>query len=494
MISLLYHNGIAITRGYEGLPIVEAIYKCAQSNPDDYLLVHEKNVDLDTFKQSLPELNHKAYFFSNYNHTHEDFGYVEDGPFLNINKKVRYPTWLKGTAIVCIHAKLVTMTAITHASEKDYLYWLNSIGRLSRPLGVLNYQIPTAIQNEEFKEKDLYRFVKQHYKTSWVFILFLCHLWYEKRFPISSFIKALFYKKKHLKIQIQELQKNREVDTTIKFDYDVVIPTMGRPSYLKKVLEDLNEQRYTPNKLIIIEQNADVNATSALDFMEERRWNFEIVHEFTSITGACRARNTAISLSNASWILLFDDDLRVQDDFSDKMLGFINERKERCITFSCLQKGEVEIGTSFKQWESFGSGCSIVHREIVERCKFDMALEHGYGEDVDYGMQIRQAGYDVIYAPQIQLLHLKAPVGGFRKPHLFPWQEEEVQPKPSPQIMYHRKKNYTAKQLLGYKVTLFIKFYKDYSIKNPISYYTYFKKAWNKSLYWSQKLAPDEKV
>jgi GT2 family glycosyltransferase len=123
-----------------------------------------------------------------------------------------------------------------------------------------------------------------------------------------------------------------------------------------------------------------------------------------------------------------------------------------------------------------------------------MALEHGYGEDVDYGMQIRQAGYDVIYAPQIQLLHLKAPVGGFRKPHLFPWQEEEVQPKPSPQIMYHRKKNYTAKQLLGYKVTLFIKFYKDYSIKNPISYYTYFKKAWNKSLYWSQKLAPDGKV
>ena len=61
MIYLLYHNGMAITRGYEGLPIVEAIYKCAQVNPDDYLLVHEKHVDVDTFKESLPELNLHVY-------------------------------------------------------------------------------------------------------------------------------------------------------------------------------------------------------------------------------------------------------------------------------------------------------------------------------------------------------------------------------------------------------------------------------------------------
>jgi glycosyltransferase involved in cell wall biosynthesis len=488
MISLLHHNGIAITRDYEGLPIVEAIYKCAQVNPDDYLLVHEKTAYIDAFKKALPEFHHQAYFFSNYNHTHEDFGYVEDGPFLNINKKVRYPTWLKGTAIVCIHAKLVTITALSHASEKDYLYWLNSIGRLSRPLGVLNYQIPTAIQNDEFKEKDLYRFVKQHYKTRWVFILFLCHLCYEKRFPISSFIKAFFHKKKHLKIQIQELQKNREVDTTINFDYDVVIPTMGRPSYLKKVFEDLNEQRVTPNKLIVVEQNADVNATSGLDFIEEKRWNFEIIHELTSITGACRARNRAISLSNASWILLFDDDLRVQGNFSDKMLVFIKERKEKCITFSCLQKGEQEIQHTFKQWESFGSGCSIVHREILERCKFDMALEHGYGEDVDYGMQIRQAGYDVIYAPQIQLLHLKAPVGGFRKPHVFPWHNDLIQPKPSPQIMYHRKKNYTHKQLLGYKMVQFFKTYGVFDTKLPWTHYKKYKQAWEQSEKWSAQL------
>ncbi|GAK99372.1 hypothetical protein JCM19314_3417 [Nonlabens ulvanivorans] len=32
----------------------------------------------------------------------------------------------------------------------------------------------------------LYRFVKQHYKSRWTFMLLLCHLWYEKRFPLYA--------------------------------------------------------------------------------------------------------------------------------------------------------------------------------------------------------------------------------------------------------------------------------------------------------------------
>ena len=494
MISLVHHKGIAITSNYNGLPIIEAIYKCAQENPDSYLLVYEKTAGVDAFKAALPELNHRAYFFSNYNNSHPDIGYVEDSPFLNINKKVTYPTWLKGTAIVCMHANLINGSVHTHATVKNYLYWLNSIGKVSQSLGVLNYQISTTIQNEEFKTYELYRFVKQHYKTRWVFILLLCHLWYEKRFPVISLMRTIFNKKSSLKIDINELQTFKKEHAKVDFEYDVIIPTMGRADYLKDVLLDLNSQKILPNKVIVIEQNANVHAASNLGFVKDEQWDFEIVHEFTHITGACRARNRAIALSSANWILLFDDDVRIKNDFSARILDFINDSKAKCVTFSCLQKGEIEKQSNYLQWPAFGSGCSIVHREVAESCEFDMALEHGYGEDVDYGMQIRNAGYDVIYASHIQMLHLKAPVGGFRKPHVFPWQEDAVLPKPSPQIMYHRTKNYTPKQLIGYKVTLFIKFYKDYSIKNPIAYYKYFKKAWSKSLYWSQKLAQDATV
>ncbi|GAK99373.1 glycosyl transferase [Nonlabens ulvanivorans] len=263
---------------------------------------------------------------------------------------------------------------------------------------------------------------------------------------------------------------------------------MGRTSYLQDVLSDLNKQNRAPKSVIIIEQNACENASSELDDLKKETYQFELIHHFTNVTGACRARNKAISYSKAPWILLFDDDVRIQENFSIQVEDFLNRSNAKCVTFACLQYREVENMQAFKQWESFGSGCSIVHRDVLEKCSFDMALEHGYGEDVDYGMQVRNAGFDVIYAPQIQILHLKAPVGGFRKPYVFPWNDEEIQPKPSPQIMYHRKKNYTHKQLLGYKMVQLFKTFGVFGTKLPWKHYKKYLQAWNQSEKWANEL------
>ena len=106
----------------------------------------------------------------------------------------------------------------------------------------------------------------------------------------------------------------------------------------------------------------------------------------------------------------------------------------------------------------------------------------------DFGMQIRNSGYDIIYAPEIQVRHLKAPIGGFRSKFKFLWSSENILPKPSPQIMYNRSKNTTQSQLKGYKLTLFLKFYFQQDMKNPFTYYRYFQKAWSSSLNWASKL------
>ncbi|MBF4986146.1 glycosyltransferase family 2 protein, partial [Nonlabens mediterrranea] len=240
MISLVHHNDLAISQPYEGLSIIDAIYKCALKNPDEYLIIHKQDVDVKAFKEMLPELSHKAYFFSNYNHTNEDLGYVEDSPFINVNKKVKYPTWMKGTSIVCIHSKLVNSTVNSHSSFKNYLYWLNSIGKMSQTLGVLNYQIPTVLQNQHLNTAQLYKFVKQHYKTRWVFILLFCHLWYEKRFPFLAFIKSFYHSANYLKLDVDSLQKPNTKKVNGSLSYDVVIPTMGRTNYLKDVIHLLN--------------------------------------------------------------------------------------------------------------------------------------------------------------------------------------------------------------------------------------------------------------
>ncbi|HTG65883.1 MAG TPA: hypothetical protein VL859_05870, partial [Flavobacterium sp.] len=154
----------------------------------------------------------------------------------------------------------------------------------------------------------------------------------------------------------------------------------------------------------------------------------------------------------------------------------------------CIQEEEKVMGKTISQWTSFGSGCSFVKREVVEKCKFNLGYEFGYGEDTDFGMQLRNQGVDVLYLPEPQIVHLKAPIGGFRtKPNL-QWENENVQPKPSPTIMLYKQLHLTKQQIKGYKTILFFKYYSNQSIKNPIRYLKSFQKQWKQSMYWANKL------
>ena len=117
-----------------------------------------------------------------------------------------------------------------------------------------------------------------------------------------------------------------------------------------------------------------------------------------------------------------------------------------------------------------------------------MALENGFGEDGDFGMQLRKSGVDILYTPFLTLLHLKAPVGGFRKPVDKPWHSENPSPKPAPTVLASILKHATPSQIKGYKTLLFLKFYRLQQIKNPFFYFRQMQKRWKISLFWAQKL------
>src|SRR5690606_12319835 len=136
---------------------------------------------------------------------------------------------------------------------------------------------------------------------------------------------------------------------------------------------------------------------------------------FTHKTGACHARNLALDETDADWVFFADDDLRIQKDFLERGLGELIKFRLDEITFDCRQEEEVLVFNKMKQWGSFGAGTSIVSSEFAQIIRFDPAFEFGYGEDIDYGMQLRRVGCDIIYHPEIQILHLKAPRGGFRE-------------------------------------------------------------------------------
>lgn len=422
-------------------------------------------------------------------------GYIDESPFIKINKKVTYPTWQMSGIIGVIHGRILLALNGKIKLDQNFDYYLSSIAKVCMPLGLLCYSEPKLLsgnypiiisKSSGFK---LFKFVKQHYKTRWIFLLFLNLMIYEYKFPLLAFIYSCFFRNRtKSNIDINKIVASSTVAVQNKTTIDVIIPTIGRKEYLYDFLKDLSKQTCLPNNVIIVEQNPLSESISNLGYLTSEIWPFTIKHTFTHQAGACNARNIALKKVESEWVFLADDDIRINNSFIETSFELIFQNKNKAMTFNCLKEGEKTGNNKIFQWITFGSGCSIVKNEVVKDLSFDIKYEFGFGEDADFGMQIRNKGYDILYFPTPQILHLKAPVGGFRTKPDLPWSEDLIKSKPSPTVMLYKVLHETKEQINGYRIILFFKYYKSQSIKNPIMYFFNFQKEWKQSIYWASKL------
>ena len=80
-------------------------------------------------------------------------------------------------------------------------------------------------------------------------------------------------------------------------------------------------------------------------------------------------------------------------------------------------------------------------------------------------------------------------MGGFRTKIKQLWDDDVVQPKPSPTIMYTFLKHRTKQQISSYKLILFLKLLKKTSFLKYWKFYKTFKKQWQASLYWAETIS-----
>jgi glycosyltransferase involved in cell wall biosynthesis len=435
--------------------------------------------------------------FSSSQHNFFDsrIGYVDESLFINVNKKVYYPTWQMSSVAGVIHAAVLNALKDKIVCDSDFDYYLNSIAKLAMPLGLLCYSSPRLLKNGEFENTtkaslyQLFRFVKQHYKTRWVFLLLLNIGLYERKFPIWPFLLSLFYDYRlNTNINLDTIKVQSSLNIIGETTVDVIIPTIGRKGYLFDVLKDFSKQTFLPNKIIIVEQNPQEGSKTELDYIHDENWPFAIEHIFLHQAGVCNARNLALNNAESEWVFLADDDNRFEPDLIQEIFQNIKQFGSEVVTTSYPQLNEYKKYRKVIQWPTFGAGNSFVRRNLLDKVRFNSALEFGYGEDADFGMQLRNKGYDVLYLPKPEIIHLKAPIGGFRTKPVLLWQNDLIQPKPSPTVMLYIISHNTQEQLKGYKTTLFFKFYKHQNIKNPYNYFKMFQKQWNQSVLWANQL------
>lgn len=470
---------------------MQALLELAEQFPERILIWCHKHVEKELNTKGITEaflLKNTMLSFCNTPYLPEDIGYVEDSPFLKVNKTVTYPTWLMSSLVGAIYGSQLIKFKNIISLKNSFDYNLNSIAKLGMPNGLFCYSEPKLLKTnainpvEKASKTETFKFVKQHYKNVWSVLLLVNYIIYDGKFPILPFLKTVFYKQKqtNLTFNLQSLQPIPIKKKTI----DVIIPTLGRKDYLHQVLKDLATQTLLPEQVIVIEQNDEVGSQTELDFITTQTWPFKIIHQFIHQTGACNARNLALDKVTSEYVFLADDDIEFENTLLEDASQFMELNNINAATLSCLNKNEKEKHTQIFQWSSFGSGCSIVASNYLKTLRFNMALEFGYGEDADFGMQLRNLGADVIYLPQLKVVHLRAPIGGFRTRFVHPWENDEVLPKPSPTVMLNRKSNTTKQQVLGYKTRLCLQYYKVQNIINPFRYLKQFKKQWMQSEHW----------
>lgn len=510
---ILYHQNNAVTQVWndtlkEDVPvrlasIADTLFEVAHAFPESLLFwCHESqrnyfNKDSD----SIAGIFHHKKIMAFYNPAKENYfpdtiGYVDESLFANPNKNEKFATWFASAAIGGITSEVLLCLEKEIVHDKDFDYFLHSLAKLWMPHGLLCYSEPRLLlhSNTDYKTpkattKTVFKFVRQHYKFRWLFLLRLNYVLYQKLGHSRAFFQSLFYSKRKTDgkaLDTLVVQSSRKIIN--KATVDVVIPTIGREQYLHTFLSDLAVQTQLPQKVIIVEQNPAEGSQSNLDFLKNTSWPFAISHTFTHQAGACNARNIALTQIESEWVFFADDDIRIGEDFLETAFSQITKYGNEANTLSCLQLNEKTVFDTVFQWKTFGSGCSIVKAETVKGLQFDLRFEFGFGEDADFGMQLRNKGYDVLYFPFPQILHLKAPIGGFRTKPELAWKHEKLQPKPSPTVMLYRLLHQSKTQLQGYKTVSFFKFYKHQPIRNPFRYYKNFKAKWAVSLFWANKI------
>ncbi|NQY05908.1 MAG: glycosyltransferase family 2 protein [Flavobacteriaceae bacterium] len=507
MQMIFYHNSKSITslesgvNDYNGMHLMDGFLKLAQDFPDHTLVWCHESVKEELNQTELNAVFYHDKLLVSYSpnfeyHIKKSIGYVELTPFVKINKEVTFPTWFMSSLVGGVHATVIQYLKKDITKTLGFDYFINSLAYFGMLDGLLCYSNPTLLKNKNItglfsgSNKATYQFTKEHLGQKKVFLLFWNRIIHDKSIDILSLLSSFSIKRKPwLDGQLEGIEVSSKKKVVEKRELDVIIPTIGRREYLYDVLVDFKNQPCLPKRVNIVEQNPDPKGTSDLDYIENEAWPFEIEHIFIHKTGVCNARNLALSKTNSEWVFLSDDDGRFEPNLIADVFDKLNEYGAQAATTSYLQSGEIPFFKRIVQWPTFGAGNSFVRRDKLENLAFSNVLEFGYGEDKDFGMQLRNEGVDIIYLPQPEILHLKAPIGGFRFNHVKPWDKEEIEPKPTPTMLLYYKLHYTEEQIRGNK-TLYLS---KRIAKSPASLLKIIKQ-WKLSDYWATKLLEENEV
>jgi glycosyltransferase involved in cell wall biosynthesis len=259
-----------------------------------------------------------------------------------------------------------------------------------------------------------------------------------------------------------------------------IIPTMGRQDYTLQLLGDLMAQTYLPAQVVVVDATPESQRDESL--YDPAQYPFEVQFHWQQTKGSCRARNEAIGRCSGDYIIFGDDDIRLQPDFIENHIRFLQTYGVEAAAGLDIRAGHHTDGPEAlppklsklgaARWRSgaamtmSNSNACVSAAAVHALVGNDINYDGGYGEDNDFGLSLVKSGVMLMQNPYSVNLHLKPPGGGYRvwglqarimgkKRKKQPWELDTpvkwIRPVPSPTMMYYFTKQFGPQLVSEYR-------------------------------------------
>lgn len=298
---------------------------------------------------------------------------------------------------------------------------------------------------------DEYRFFRKNFHKAWVYYVLFFRLFTLKNpfVELTSFFKIRNVQREHYAkdyLQYPDYVAFQSPLLLQKPLVSVIIPTLNRYDYLKDVFKDLENQTYKHFEVIVVDQ------TDAFRPDFYKGWNLELHYWFQEEKALWKARNEAIKSSKGDYILLYDDDSLVDNDWIEqhlKTLDFFNADLSSGVSLSKIG-GEIPDHYKFFRWsEQLDTGNVLLKKDIFKDIGlFDRQFEKQRMGDGEFGLRSYLAGYKNISNPKAKRIHLKVSQGGLRQ--MGSWDafrtNKLFDPRPIPSVLYLSRKYFGSRK------------------------------------------------
>jgi len=294
-----------------------------------------------------------------------------------------------------------------------------------------------------------YRFIRKFYATHWYVYTYILRL-----LTLNNPIRETWYFVKNFSVNRVNLTKfsqytKPEPQPLKSYPLvSVIIPTLNRYPYLKDVLSDLEAQDYSNFEVLVCDQSEPV------DEVFYQGWNLDLTLIKQTEKALWLARNTCIQMAKGSYILLFDDDSRVEPDWIRchlECLEKFNTQISAGVTHTLVGHGLSPKESFYHLSDVFDTGNAMIKREVFEKVGlFDRQFEKQRMGDGEFGIRAIINGYQIISNPHARREHLKVESGGLRQ--MGSWDgfrpKSWFAPRPVPSVLYLTRKYFGTRSAI----------------------------------------------